>query len=371
MEFRKIRREEHGKTRALWEQIFIEDSADFLDYYYKIKTADNEIYTAEEDGLFRSMLQLNPYRMHLSGCEVMTHYVIAVATEKEYRHRGLMAALLKKSMRQMYENREPFVFLMPAAEAIYRPFDFRYIYGQTGTVIASKNLEGIPEDRPDCTWEDAGEEDAALLAEFAEEFLCTKYSVYTVRDAHYYEVMRHEQDSENGGIRILRHKGEAAGCFFYEIGEECSVREPLILPGFEHEFIREVLHLSGERDVKCTAYGQENKKPLIMARILHLETMIGCLEVSDHLDLRISVDDPILKENCGCFHLHAERGKKIKVLRCKDTAEDRTRVPVSVLTEILFGYTGPDILEGAVTEEQRAELGKIIPASPVFLNEIV
>ena len=62
MKIRKLDQSEHGKTRILWEQVFSEDSQEFVDYYYYIKTKDNTIYVIEEDDEIRAMLQLNRYR---------------------------------------------------------------------------------------------------------------------------------------------------------------------------------------------------------------------------------------------------------------------------------------------------------------------
>ena len=41
-----------------------------------------------------------------------------------------MRALLNTVLERMHSEKVPFTFLMPAAEAIYRPYDFRYIYDQ-------------------------------------------------------------------------------------------------------------------------------------------------------------------------------------------------------------------------------------------------
>ena len=50
MNLRKLEKTEHEKTRRLWEEIFTEDTEAFLDYYYRIKTAENEIFVIEEIG---------------------------------------------------------------------------------------------------------------------------------------------------------------------------------------------------------------------------------------------------------------------------------------------------------------------------------
>lgn len=80
MILRKLKPEEHGLTRKLWEEVFTEDTKEFLDYYYFIKTRENQIYVIEEDGGIQSMLQLNPYRICLGAEAFPSEYIIAVST---------------------------------------------------------------------------------------------------------------------------------------------------------------------------------------------------------------------------------------------------------------------------------------------------
>lgn len=90
MKIRKLDQSEHGKTRSLWEQVFSEDSQEFVDYYYYIKTKDNTIYVIEEGDKIRAMLQLNPYQVKLQESVVPSDYIVGVATQAEYRGRGYM-----------------------------------------------------------------------------------------------------------------------------------------------------------------------------------------------------------------------------------------------------------------------------------------
>ena len=85
MKIRKLDQSEHWKTRSLWEQVFSEDSQEFVDYYYYIKTKDNTIYVIEEDDEIRAMLQLNPYQVKLQESVVPSDYIVGVATQAEYR----------------------------------------------------------------------------------------------------------------------------------------------------------------------------------------------------------------------------------------------------------------------------------------------
>lgn len=125
MEIRYLSREEHDASRTLYEEVFVEDEKAFVDAYYQIKTADNQILVAEDEGKIVSMLHRNPYTFWFCGRQVPADYIVAVATRREYRHRGLMRSLLTKALQDMEKEKYPFTFLMPADEAIYTPFDFR------------------------------------------------------------------------------------------------------------------------------------------------------------------------------------------------------------------------------------------------------
>ena len=100
-EVRMLKNEEHGRTRKLWERVFAEDTRQFLDYYYTVKTKDNEIYVIEQDKEICSMIQLNPYPMWIGGKEFLTHYIIAVATEERFRRKGFMVSLLRTTLKKM------------------------------------------------------------------------------------------------------------------------------------------------------------------------------------------------------------------------------------------------------------------------------
>ncbi len=157
MELRYLSREEKALSRRLYEEVFVEDEAAFVDAYYRIKAADNQILAAVEEGHIRSMLHRNPYTFRLRGESVRADYLVAVATELPFRHQGLMRSLLTRALMDMREERRPFAFLMPADEAIYLPFDFRLM----------------------------GNEDEEGLADLEEAKLKETYDLYIEKDGDY------------------------------------------------------------------------------------------------------------------------------------------------------------------------------------------
>ena len=265
MKVRKLRQEEHFKTRRLWEKIFTEDTSEFLDYYYSVKVNDNEIYVMEDDGEIVSMLHLNSYQMRVRDKIFKTHYLVAVATDERYRHQGLMRQLLNHAMQVMADRGEPFTFLMPANEAIYKPFGFEFIYEQKREKVIGKQSN---DDSLKIT--QACNDDCQAIADFANEML-KNYDVVTWRHADYYKMILAEQVSENGGILVAKRDGKIQGIFCYAKETGFEIREPLFYDKAVLQYA--ICHLTGnETDrVLCTGYGAEESKPIIMAKVLNPE----------------------------------------------------------------------------------------------------
>ena len=322
MIIRKLEQSEHIATRKLWEEIFPEDTKAFLDYYYYIKAAKNQIYVVEEDGRICSMLQLNPYRIRLEDKSFPSEYIVAVATKKEYRSRGYMRALLNTVLERMHSEKVPFTFLMPAAEAIYRPYDFRYIYDQCMQEVKKdetaddRNRESEPQKEGTLEFSDAGLWDAEEMADFFEEHFSDSWQVYAQRDTAYYQTMILERQSEKGGVRLMRENGVLKGFYAYALEEGLEVREPLYLNQFEGEFERSMQMLLDKSNIRkvdqnenrvqqsLRIYAPLNKKSckmrsMIMARIVCLPEFLKAMIVdeTETLECSFAVLDSILHKN--------------------------------------------------------------------------
>lgn len=398
MEQRKLDVSEHGRTRSLWEEVFSEDTKTFLDYYYFLKTRDNEIYVIDEDGETRSMLHLNPYRLQVEKERFQAHYIVGVATKEEYRGRGYMRRLLLQAMEEMYRRREWFTFLMPAAEEIYTPYDFQFVYAQeqsmlrilehTETIETAKSpgqAELIHSSEmlraaETVTCMDATLGDAGELADFFETQSVGRWQVYTVRDEQYYQRQILEQQSENGGIRILRAQGRIVGSFLYSREGDTEVLEPLYLPEYETCFQKAVRELAGDgqKTVKLYAANQPDSKPtpLIMARVLHPESILAAMRVKEGCTLNCSfaVLDTFLLQNNRIWRISSAAGDDSKV-HVQETEDSEGVLPIAALTCLLFGSrTIADIEheDGVIMSPHlKEELAKLQPLSGVFLNEIV
>lgn len=411
MKVRLLKQQEHGKTRLLWEKVFQEDSKAFLDYYYFFKTRENSVYVVEEDEEIRSMLHLNPFLIQVGEGQFDVRYIIAVATEESYRKRGYMGMLLRKAMQAMYQEKQPFTFLMPAAEAIYTPYDFRFVYDQNVwkyTVVEKQEQKSLPVS-------EAGIGDGADLAAFFMEYFSERFQIYAVRDEQYYQTMLFEQQSENGGIAILKRSEKIVGCFLYGDEDGLEIREPLYLKEYETEFwaaVGKVCEKHGQKEALVYAgISEEEKigtvefqkqKPTIMVRILHLESLLRLLKTKagEQIDCSFAVLDSILTQNSRVWKLQsspigeseegeeavkeADVAKEVEKQRLSDcetkiyvreTEDSEGVLSIAALTSLLFGYKSveevaeePDVF---LSERLKGELKKIQLFDKIYLNEIV
>ena len=398
--------EEKKNCRSLWEEAFPEDSREFGDYYFQEKIKNNRILalTEENEGLrmqeadgresevllgrVEAMLHQNPYRLMVRGQQWKVDYLVGVATRKDKRHRGYMRLLLTCMMAHMRQERMPFCFLMPADEAIYRPFGFTFIYRQPwfewkdGTQRLSLQRLVPCEDS-------SGEScNLAAAAEWMNHWLKKYFEVYAVRDEAYLQQLARELISENGTLDVFYDQGEIVAMESWWGREK---RERRLLYG----------------DPPYVRRSDEEEKPAIMARIITPEEMVRVIRLKDlqdrdyekfkdlswenkeegavtdipgiyggrnsaeenfrrrrerNLCILLRLKDPLIAENDGLWLWHLNRDTSWMERSEQSRPADLT-LTTEELTAWLFGYQVP---------EAAGKFACLIDTlSGVFLDEIV
>lgn len=333
MKIRKLEQSEHHVVRPLYEEVFSEDRKEFVDYYFQEKTKDNGIYVIEQpgkDSLITAMLHLNPYEIKVNGQLVNVHYIVAVATKEAYRGQGYMAAILRQAITDMYLEEEPFTFLMPAAENIYLPHDFRTVFEQNRRCYSEK--EHGEKGFYKAAFSDAGE-----LADYANAYLERHYHVYVKRSEAYYQRLMKEYEADGACLMLRRVEEKLVDCVHY-------------LPN------------------------QEGHAPKIMIRIVHLERMLTLLKVKRLTIICFHVTDPMIESNNKCVVLTGTECSGVMIMEGEQKNSEGT-ISVAVLGELIFGHMSvteaSEIEEVEMSERMKKELEKIIPLSKIYLNETV
>ncbi len=203
------RKREELFLRELWRECF-NDPKIYEDFYFKRVYRKNTVYAIKG----RGMIHLNPYVCKICGREKKLHYIVGVGTHLSQRRKGIMRQLLGRAFIDMYENREPFTYLMPADVRYYEPFGFSSISERTEIMLARDTK------KPD--WIASGTKDTGktdiLYMEYKriqnifnpreqerlfgkiDYLLETKYHVFAKHDAVYFELLAEEKACQDGEV---------------------------------------------------------------------------------------------------------------------------------------------------------------------------
>lgn len=335
----------------MWQDIF-GDSDAYLDYYMRYKWPVNMVFLLTEGDLPCSMLQLNPYRVCQDGGEQELHYIVGVSTREELRGRGYMGLLMRRALRYLHDRGEAWTYLMPAEEAIYKPFDFRPVSFARGMEDVF-GLGGAGRQKPAGRIYPYGGCPAGKrreLADFAGRRLAEQFSIYTVHDEIYFREVSAELQACGGELLILEQEGEIIGytAFMYEEPGLAEMAETVLADGKRRQaycMLREYLPGYCGRNRLRTVFSESaflfrpsgetavpggrllEEKCQIMARILIFEEAARRFRRPEGWPELIccQITDTILEDNNGVWELRFGEG---------ETQVRRTRENPSVSLDI-------------------------------------
>lgn len=242
---------EKNRIRHLYEKVF-QDSKAFTDYYFAKEVPKNKVLAAVEDNAVVSMLQLAKKQVMIHNVEKTVHYVYGVATDVEYRHKGLMAALMKQAILDLEKKGEPFLYLVPVQPEVYRKFGFHTVY--------EKKCYRIPREEEIEKITAPGEKDMVVLRSICDRILPAKYDTYLVHDRAYF-LRALFQIKLDGGYVVYHRKGNSFQGYSLVDGKN-QVMETVC------EGIPDVLEYTGSR-------------PWIMVRELSEKCSLGNVCIND------------------------------------------------------------------------------------------
>ena len=188
----------------LWMGCF-DDTEEYTDYYFNNRW--NKSITVLSDNV--SMLHLNPYDILINGRKTGIYYIVGVCTLKEYRRRGYMDAVLKKTLEFMYKQGKPFTYLMPASEEIYKPYGFTGIYpvrGFNGEIPFKEDIGQDIQCKSVCIPYNMLEDwQKAELIKYAGSKLAGRFTCYPLHNESYFKGL-YEEDTILHWMKIFYHR---------------------------------------------------------------------------------------------------------------------------------------------------------------------
>lgn len=171
------------QTKELWHKCF-NDSNVFLDYYYNERTAPENILCSVEGGRVTCMLHMIPRSVIKQGKRISVTLIAGVATDPEFRGRGIAHALLNEA--ESVSNADALI-LKPANDGLFK------FYGSIGYRGICRYTEHLLDFPVFGQLPDVGSltPTARHLFEIYNDFAC-KFDSYEFRDEKYFQSLINE-----------------------------------------------------------------------------------------------------------------------------------------------------------------------------------
>ncbi len=303
------------KTRQL-HQLYLtsfDDSSDYVDFFFLHDYHPSRVYCVERDGAIRSALHVIMKKMVFNHQIFELPFIVAAATEAEYRRRGLMREGMAKAFTALIEQGHTMVSLYPANPDFYRDYGFvSFTY--------AKNIDAY-EQSFECGLEETS--DATLLETMYNEFI-SQYEGYMIRTEDDY--MRYMNSLWQDGyvFDLMKKEGQVVG---YVAHKEHDIGE-ILLRGDEKPTHKNL-------DIKKTYLPDPNgDQPENMIRIIDVVHLIERMLIEEDISRAISIkiNDRFLVSNNMTIHLTV-RQTRIVVEPCDDYDLELT---IEALTAVLF-----------------------------------
>ncbi|MBO4339217.1 MAG: GNAT family N-acetyltransferase [Clostridia bacterium] len=121
------------QIKKIWKVSFSDTDESINSYFEKCFSTD-DCYISKDGDRVRACLQMMPCIVYNSGKEYKAKYMYAVCTEPEYRHRGIMTALINEACEREKAVGTKLILCVPSDEKL---FDFYRRCGFTDGVYCS------------------------------------------------------------------------------------------------------------------------------------------------------------------------------------------------------------------------------------------
>ncbi len=342
MIFRVVNEKRLPKVKALWAECFEKEGDPFFEYYFSEYCLKNNTVLGgfdEQDNLL-TMLHLNPYMLRLRGAEILTPYIVGVATEAQARGKHLMGELLQITFQILRSQNFPFVFLMPIAREIYEPYGFAFVDFRQKYDLAK--IHGNTQYQFEKI-----EPAQKVLAPFYDAFTRDCNSV--LRTDFQWNKLLSVTKAENTRCELIKDNGKACGYLFIDKNNKVT------------EHIN--LHNGATGDVN----------PFMMARCIDVRAALAKLNVTQSPDcsFTILVGDDFIEENNHLLEVTVQDGK---LSYASTDAEEDFAMDIDVFTQLYFGVK--DVLDFVEQGEilvknslKLAALSRLFPKSKTYINE--
>ena len=365
MKFRYAKKNEKEIAIKFWKDSF-KDSEEQIKFYFDNIYNEKNYLVLEDNSKIISSLHENDYIFNFNNESINSKYIVGVSSDITMRNKGYMSKLLISMLENSKKKSMPFVFLTPINPKIYRKFGFEYFSNIEYYSFSVEELADFKFPKDNYSYIEINEENKNLCLDDLIKiynFNMKNNFCYLERDGYYFNKILKEANSDEMKTFILyKNKVASAYIIFGLYEKNIEIRECLALDSISYKEILALIY--GYRDyykkVNLASPNnsnieflfenqlniEKNVKPFMMMRVLNPLSIFKNLKL-EISNIKIHVEDKILKENTGIYSLNNEISFS-NIIEKKATYD--LRIDIENLVFLITGYFSIDEL---------IELGKI------------
>lgn len=365
MKVRYAKKTEKEIAIKFWKDSF-KDSEEQIKFYFDNVYNGKNYLVLEDNSKIVSSLHENDYIFNFNNKSVNSKYIVGVSTDITMRNKDYMSKLLVSMLENSKKKGMPFVFLTPINPKIYRKFSFEYFSNIEYYNFSIKELVNFKLPKEDYSYIEINEENKNLyLNDLIKiyNFNMKDNFCYLERDNFYFDKILKEANSDEMKTFILyKNKVASAYIIFSLYEEKIEIRECLALNSISYKEILALIY--GYRDyyknINLASPNNSNieflfdnqlniekiVKPFMMMRILNPLSIFKNLKLKNS-NIKIYIEDKILKENTGLYSLNNE-------ISFSNILEEKTTYDLKIdMGDLVF------LITGYFSIDELIKLGKI------------
>ena len=359
MKVRYAKKTEKEIAIKFWKDSF-KDSEEQIKFYFDNVYNGKNYLVLEDNSKIVSSLHENDYIFNFNNKSVNSKYIVGVSTDITMRNKGYMSKLLISMLENSKKKSMPFVFLTPINPIIYRKFGFEYFSNIEYYNFSVEELTNFKLPSNNYSYIEINEENKNLYLDALIKIYNSNMKddfCYLERDNFYFDKILKEANSDGMKTFILYKDKKACAYIIFGLYEEnIEIRECMALDCISYKEILALIY--GYRDyyknINLASPNNSNieflfdnqlniekiVKPFMMMRILNPLSIFKNLKLKSS-NIKIYIEDKILKENTGLYSLNNEISFS-NILEEKTTYD--LKIDIGDLVFLITGYFSIDEL---------------------------
>ena len=324
MKLRYAKKSEKEIAIKFWKDSF-KDSEEQIKFYFDNIYNEKNYLVLEDNSKIVSSLHENDYIFNFNNESIKSKYIVGVSSDITMRNKGYMSKLLIAMLENSKKKDMPFVFLTPINPKIYRKFGFEYFSNIEYYNFSVEELANFKLPNNEYSYIEINEKNKNLylndLIKIYNTNMRDNFSYLERNDFYFDKILKEAISDEMKAFILYKGKKACAYIIFGLYEENIEIRECMALDSISYKEMLALIY--GYRDYyKTVSLASPNNssieflfenqlniekfiKPFMMMRVLNPLAIFKNLKL-ENSNIKIYIEDKILKENTGLYSLNNE-----------------------------------------------------------------